>query len=99
MPVPNTQYARRLSKLSQPALLVDIVYIEGKGFCMDFEDPILLAEGQIDALKALKTQLEDVEVAVQDVSRQEAKARWMRGVRSALDLTTFVSALLPSKDE
>ena len=99
MPVPNHEYAKRLSKLSQPALLVDIVYIRGKGFCMDFQDPLPLAEGQIDALKALKTQLEDVDVAVKDVSRLEAKARWLRGVRSALDLTTFVSSLLPSKDE
>ena len=99
MSVPHSEYAKRLSKLSQPGLLVDVVYVDGKGFCLDFQDPLFLGESQIDALKALKTQLEDVDMAVQDVARQEAKARWMRGVRSALELTTFVSSLLPSKDD
>ena len=99
MSVDHIEYARRLTVLSQDALLVEVVWIKDKGFHLNFPEPVLLGIAPVDALKSLKSHMEDVDTVVREVGRKKAKERWVGGLRSALELSSFISALLPDKDE
>ena len=97
--VDHIEYARRLTVLSQEALLVEVVWIKNKGFHLNFPEPVLLGLLPVEALKSLKSHMEDVETVVREVGRKKSKERWVGGLRSALELSTFISALLPDKED